>query len=280
MIVARAARTFQIVDPRRRACRDRCAVRVRRSPRTSRCRSTRRSSADLDDDGDSETVPRARGAVLHERRPEAAAVRAGRACVRSSSRWSTPAGGARSGSRARWTSRASPRSSTRTPTAQAHELRVRAARGRDGARRAGEGRALPQLDADGCVAVQKTLFSYPRPETIGKRPKEHGVSRPGSSRSATSTRRARASSCARTRRTRGRATRAAARAARRVTTLDATSRRAGLQAVPHEAHAAAAAAARRRAASRVSRRARRARARPRRRRRRRRAGSAARAWRP
>jgi hypothetical protein len=25
--------------------------------------------------------------------------------------------------------------------------------------------------ADGCVAVQKTLFSYPRPETIGKRPK-------------------------------------------------------------------------------------------------------------
>lgn len=26
-------------------------------------------------------------------------------------------------------------------------------------------------DANGCIAVQKTLFSYPRPETIGKRPK-------------------------------------------------------------------------------------------------------------
>lgn len=28
-----------------------------------------------------------------------------------------------------------------------------------------------KVDAGGCISVQKTLFSYPRPETIGKRPK-------------------------------------------------------------------------------------------------------------
>lgn len=28
-----------------------------------------------------------------------------------------------------------------------------------------------RADAGGCIAVQKTLFSYPRPETIGRRPK-------------------------------------------------------------------------------------------------------------
>ena len=53
---------------------------------------------------------------------------------------------------------------------QARELAFEVRAGASGARRAGEDRQL-QAGADGCVAVRRTLFSYPRADSVGRRPK-------------------------------------------------------------------------------------------------------------
>ena len=155
------------------ARRRRLPVRDARSPRTARAsRSTRRWSPTSTATARTRPCACARPpASTRTARARRRARAATTSFARSSSRWRTrapeaTAASARSRCRARWSSSAIGRLIDADGDGQARELPSRSARAPRAARVQAKIVSF-KPGADGCVAVRRTLFSYPRTDSIG-----------------------------------------------------------------------------------------------------------------